>query len=519
MESPRTEFMRYIKLIVEKRYLFTVVYLILMSIIVWGSYFIPKQYEAKSTIFIERNVIEELVKGIAITPSMGSRIQVLRDTMLSRSLILSVLRKLDLDTRSEDDKALETMIMKFHENTKINVKQNNLINISFINKDPALAMDFVNNLVSVYVENNIFAKREEAYDATKFLDRQVEFFKDKMDKGEDEIIKFRQEQGIYVDMDERSIINEIKNYEGEIEKIKIKINELTATKDSIQGQLEGEKRLIVTMYSKKDISGTIGSLEKRLKQLLVSYTENYPEVIKIKADIEALKQQQSAQPEGQSSEQPESEANEVNTVYQELKQKVIEVEAEIKALTSKSKNLNELIKKKEGELRNIPESKKKLSDLVKDRDSHKSVYENLLIRLSQSEVSKQMEIEDKATTFRIIEPAILPTIPVSPNRLLLILSGIVLGLLGAFGVVYLLDYIDNSINTVEDLKTLGLPVLAIIPRMQTAEDLIRIQKKDKLLYSFVGLYMICILGVFAMELLGLTYIENFISNIFMSRYL
>ncbi len=518
MESPRTEFVRYIKLIIEKRYLFTVVSMILMSAIVWGSYFIPKKYEAKSTVFIESNVIEQLVKGIAITPSMGSRIQVLRDTMLGRSLILSVLRKLDLDSRAEDDKALETMIMKFQENTKIDVKKNNLINISFINKNPALAMDFVNNLVSVYVESNIFAKREEAYDATKFLDRQVDFFKDKMDKGEDEIIKFRQEQGIYVDMDERSIINEMKNYEGEIEKIKIKINELTATKDSIQGQLVGEKQLIVTM-SKKDIGGTIGALEKRLKQLLVSYTENYPEVIKIKADIEALKQQQSVQTEVQSREQPESEANEVNTVYQELKQKVIEIEAEIKSLTAKNKNLNELIKKKEGELRNIPESKKKLSDLIKGRDSHKSVYESLLIRLSQSEVSKQMEIEDKATTFRIIEPAILPTMPVSPNRLLLILAGIALGLLGGFGVVFLLDYIDNSIKTLEDLKTLGLPVLATIPRMQTAEDLIRIKKKDIWLYSIAGLYMICILGVFAMELLGLTYVEEFMSNIFKSRYL
>lgn len=518
MESPRTEFMRYVKLIVEKRYLFTVVYLIVMSIIVWGSYFIPKQYEAKSTVFIERNVIEELVKGIAITPSMGSRIQVLRDTMLSRSLILSVLRKLDLDSRAEDDKALEMMILKFRENTTINVKKNNLINISFINKDPALAMDFVNNLVSVYVENNIFAKREEAYDATKFLDRQVDFFKEKIDKGEDEIIKFRQEQGIFVAMDERSIINEMKNYEGEIERIKIRINELTATKDSIQGQLAGEKQLIVTM-SKKDISGTIGALEKKLNQLLVSYTESYPEVIKLKADIEALKQQQSVQTEVQSREQPESEANEVNTVYQQLKQKVIEIEAEIKSLTAKSKNLNELIRKKEGELRNIPESKKKLSDLMKDRDSYKSVYENLLTRLSQSEVSKQMEIEDKATTFRIIEPAIMPTMPVSPNRLLLILAGIVFGLLGGFGVVFLLDYIDNSIKTLEDLKTLGLPLLATIPRMQTAEDLIRIKKKDKWLYSVVGLYMICILGVFAMELLGLTYVEEFISSIFKSRYL
>jgi polysaccharide chain length determinant protein (PEP-CTERM system associated) len=520
MESQQAEILKYIKLIIERRYLFIITSLCVMSIIVWGSYFIPKKYEAKSVIFIERNVIEDLVKGIAITPSMHARIKVLRDTMLSRSLVLDVLRKLDLDSQAKDNAELEEMIMKFQEKTNIKVRSNNnLVTVSFVNKDPVLARDYINNLVNMYVEKNIFAKRKEAYDATRFLKEQVAFFKEKMDKGEEAIIKFRQNQGIYIAMDERSVINEIKDYQKEIEKLKIRKNELTATLDSIKKQLKNEKPFTVTVFSTKEIEGTIESLENRLMQLLTRYTENYPEVIKLRAQIEALKKQHKAEPAGRSKGSTESEISTANPVYQQLKQKMMEIDAEINALNAKEKHLQRLIAEKEEELRHIPESKKKLADLEQERDSYKNVYEKLLERLGQSEVSKQMEIEDKATTFRIIEPAVLPTIPVSPNRKLLIFAGIAIGFLSGFGLVFLLDYTDSSVRTLDTLKTFGLPVLAIIPTIQSPDDLVRKRRKDILLYSITGLYMLCILGVLAMELLGLPYVEEFIGSIFMKQYL
>jgi polysaccharide chain length determinant protein (PEP-CTERM system associated) len=517
VETPIAEIMRYVKLVIEKKYLFIISSLIIMSMIVWGSYFIPNKYEAKSTIFIESNVIEQLVKGIAISPSMDARIQVLRDTMLGRSLVLNVIRKLDLDSEIEDEESLEEMIIGFQDKTGLRVKKNNLINVGFTSKDPLLARDYVNTLVEAYVDSNIFAKREEAYDASKFLQKQVDFFKEKMDRGEEAIIKFRQDQGIYAVMDERALIAEIKNHEIAIENLKIKRNELNATMGSVKRQLKDEEPFMVTMFSTNGLDDIIQSLENRRNQLLVNYTENYPEVIKLKAEIETLRNKDKSQPVENSMTQTQSEISAVNPVHQELKQKSMELEAEIEALNSKEKLLNSLIAEKKQELRNIPENKKQLADLIKENDSFKKLYQDLLERLGQSEVSKQMEIEDKATTFRIIEPAILPTLPVSPNRKMMIIAGIVIGILGGFALIFILDYVDDSVKTIDILKSFGLPVLAIIPTIQNAETLAMRRKKDLVLYSVTGLYMLCIFMVFAMEILGLPYMENFINNVVISN--
>lgn len=516
IKTPQEELLRYIRLLVEKRHRFIIISVCIMSIIIWGSYFIPRKYEAKSVIFIERNVIEELVKGIAITPSMAARISVLRDTMLGRSLIQSVLRKLDLASVAKNDTELEHMIVGFQKRTAIK-DRDNLITISFIDKDPQLAKNYINTLVDEYVEKNIFAKREEAYDASKFLNRQVNFFKEKMDKGDEAIVKFRQEQGIYVAMDEGAIIKEIREHKGEIERLKIRENELTATKQSIEKQFEKEAPFTVTMFNSRDVARTIESLENRVRQLLISYTDNYPEVIKLRAEIETLKNPGTDQ---QSSVgQSDSEVSAINPVYQELKQRLMEIDTEIEAVKAKEKYMRALIDKKEEDLKNVPEDRKKLADLEQERDSYRSVYEQLLGRLGQSEVSKQMEIEDKATTFRIIEPAVLPKIPISPDRKILILAGILFGFLGGFGIIFLLDNIDDSVKNVDALKSLGMPILAIIPYIQSSEDRIRSRKKDLLIFGLTGLYMISILGVLAMEYLGLPYVDNFFSNVLLRKSL
>jgi polysaccharide chain length determinant protein (PEP-CTERM system associated) len=517
MENYRSEILRYLKLIYAKRYLFIAVSLCIMSVIVWGSYFMPKKYKAESRIIIESNVIEKLVEGIAITPSMDDRIRVLKNTMVGTNLVESVIRKLGLDLHVDNGMELEKMIMDFQDKTGIKIENRTLITVSLVDKNPALARDYINLLVNEYVENNIFAKREEASDATDFLGKQVEFYKERMDRGEDAIIKFRQQQGIYISLDEEALIREIKGYETEIEKLKIDENELLAKKKSIGELLAKEKPFTVTMFSKKGMEGTLESAQNKLSQLLLQYTDNYPEVIRVRAEIEVIEKQQREGLSDSAYLETGSEITAVNPVYQDLKQQIIDITSRVDAINSRAKHLTALIKEKEEELKNIPESKKKLRDLEKDRDSYRSIYNGLLHRLGQSEVSRQMEIEDKTTTFRIIEKAMLPTVPVSPNRILLILAGIGIGFGAGIGFIILLDNLDDSVKTIDMLKEFGLPILAVIPHMAFDEGLTLTRKKDKLVFGIAGVYMLCILGALILELLGITLIEDLISGIMSNK--
>jgi len=507
MESPRKELGKYLSMITKRRYLFIVVALVIMSIFAWGSFCLPKKYEAKSTIFIEKTVISELVKGIAISPSMEDRIRVLRYALLSRGLILRVMKDMDLDAALKSPKKQEEAIEEFQKRTQLTIKGGDLFIVSLRDEDPRLATNFVNNLVRRYVEENVSAKREESFGATRFLSEQLTLFKDKLNKADDAVIKFRQKQGVAVAMDEESIVREIKGYKSQIDDTRVKRNELAATLRSVRIQMKSIQPT-VAILSTRGGGGNVQALENRIRMLLVSYTENYPEIVKLRAEIEAIKRQKQAPVSGGIASE---EMTTVNPVYQQLEQTSLQAEAEIQALDAKQRQLAGLIAERERDLRNIPENQKVLADLEQERMTYKNLYAQLQGRAGQSEVSKQMEVEDKSASFRIVDPAVVPIKPVSPDRVKLILAGIFLGIIGGFGGVLLRETLDSTIKDIHTLKGLGIAVLAVIPKITNAAEELETKKKDRKVFIAAGCYFCVICLLLLHEILGLTYVDRLFS--------
>ena len=171
---------------------------------VFSTFFKTKVYEAKSTVFIERNVINSLMKGITVSPSMDDRIRVLRYYMLSRDMVTRTLKKMDMDAdaRYMDAENFQGLVLKCQEQTDISVRGNDLFFVSMIDSDPVFAKEYINTLVNIYVEENLSDKREESYGANRFLTEQVTFYKQKLDEIDARIIDFRRETGIYSTVNE-----------------------------------------------------------------------------------------------------------------------------------------------------------------------------------------------------------------------------------------------------------------------------------------------------------------------------
>jgi len=506
----------YLNLIHKKNNLFVLTAMIFITAFIVAAYVLPKKYEAKSTVFIEKNVISNLVEGVAVSPSLDERLSVLSYSMKSRHLLLKVFNALDLDIETKDQSHLEALVDKFRKSTDIEIVSNknnrssdgmDLFIVSFTHKNPTLARDYINTLVNLYIEENLSAKRKESHTANSFLVEQIDFFKKKLDKIDKEVIRFRTEKGIFVSMDESRIVQEIEEAGKELDDIKIRQMELAAMKTLISKNLEKESVYTVAMFgtgTRGTVKDRILMLESELNNLLMDYTEHYPEVLRIRKEIQNLKNTESENGSADiySSVDSSSEMSTLNPVYQELKKELSRVEIDIAAINTKERYLNDYISTKKEYMREIPAEKKILADLEREMNSTKRIYEELVMRLGQSEVSMQMEIQDKGATFRIVDPAILPTLPVSPNRIKIILLGIFAGLAGAFALILFMDKIDHTVKKVDTVKALGLPVLGMVPRIRIPEEIVRKRKKDIKIYAIASFYMFIVLGVFAFEVIA-----------------
>ncbi len=496
METNNNELLKMLRLVQYRKGLFVAVALLITSVVIGYSFSIPKKFRADSTVFIEKNVITNLVKGLAVSPEMGDRIRVLKYALLSREIVSRVLDDVDAERVYGGDAEKQDLISELQRRTRIQIKSNGgLFIVSLIDQDPQFAKDYINTLIRTYVEENIFAKREESYGANRFLDEQIALFKNKLDLTEDAIIQFRRSHDVYLGNDESSQVASIKGYLRQIDQIELEIITLAAKRQLLEKQLKGLDPT-VALFSEKRRSDSIALLDKQLQNLLLTYTDNYPEVVQLKAEIEILRRQREA---GGEQEDLTSEMKGVNPLHQETMQEKLAVEAEVSSLRAKKGKLQQMVQEREEALRDVPEKKKELDRLTQERDSARKIYEELLLRLGQSEVSKQMEIGDKSTTFRIVDPAILPKVPVSPNMVRMILLAIAAGLGGGFGVVMLLEKSDGTIKDVIDLKTYGVRVLAQIPSIADQQTVQRRKRRDLYIYLTAACYGLAVLALFAYE--------------------
>ncbi|GAB6155695.1 Wzz/FepE/Etk N-terminal domain-containing protein [Desulfosporosinus burensis] len=85
-----------------------------------------------------------------------------------------------------------------------------------------------------------------------------------------------------------------------------------------------------------------------------------------------------------------------------------------------------------------------------------------------NEFSKAVIDIKKVDSVSIVDTAMTPTHPVKPNKQLNILIAFVVGLMASVGLVFLLEYLDNTVKTSEDVeRILGIPVLGVIPNYET----------------------------------------------------
>jgi polysaccharide chain length determinant protein (PEP-CTERM system associated) len=347
----------------------------------------------------------------------------------------------------------------------------------------------VNSLVRLYIRENVSLKRGESNDATTFLSEQMANLRSNLEQTESRVNAYKRENSGIISRDEGKLFEEINTAQQKLYDLQLR-----------RRQLEGMR--VITRKSNDPLQAKLAALQKKLQDLRVQYTDSYPEVVSVKGDVETVNQQLQAR-KGESQPLDPHE--------------LARIESEIGAIEMTEAGLQQYVAANRKVLQSIPSAKAGLEKLQLEQSNQKAVYDQLFSRHGQSELSTQMEVQDKSTRFRVIDPAVLPVKPVSPDRLKIMLLGIIGSIAASFGLLVLLDMLDDSVKEVESAKQLGLPILAIIPKMEEPALVAR-QRRRFLLFSIAAAaYFLIILCLPAMELLRLPYMDQLVDQLSSAR--
>jgi hypothetical protein len=184
-----------------------------------------------------------------------------------------------------------------------------------------------------------------------------------------------------------------------------------------------------------------------------------------------------------------------------LASQVDDLKAELAALQAKNQGMRTQVSMLQARVDSSPLRSIELSKITRDYDITLRKYQDLLAKALESELSENMEKKQKGEQFQLVDPANIPQHPIAPNRPRILLVGLLLGVGGGIGLAVLLDMLNKSFKSNDDLLGYSsIPVLAVLPAVVTRGSVLGQRQARAMLIS--GSLGALVLGMVLVQYLG-----------------
>lgn len=436
---------------------------------------IPPKYESSARVYVNADqLLTPLLRGIAIEDNTLRQVEFLQRTLLSRPNLEQVIHLSDLDISSRAKNSAndrEELLRRLALEVSIKPQTANLVTINYRDRDPVVAKNIVQALLTVFAENSTGGNRKETENAKRFLDQQIQGYEGQLRAAEKRLAEARQK---YIDLlpGLDGSISRLDQGRNALAKMKLDIADLRARRDSLRQELESVPKVLSMDSAGPQViiagraTGTAARLEDsraKLEELRLRFTDQHPDVIALRrqiAELEARWAKEAANPGERAGGGRKMQI--ANTVYDQVKVRVVEAETTLASAERRLKHAEQEQEALEATARATPGVQAQAQDLDRDYATKKKSFEDLLQRREQMRIGEAADTTADKIQFRIIDPPQIPVVPAAPNQPIL-LSGVLVGAIaGSIGVPLLLLQFDRSFTTVTTLRTLGLPVLGSV---------------------------------------------------------
>lgn len=325
---------------------------------------------------------------------------------------------------------------------RLNVKRvpnSRLLEVQFEGENPELAAQVVNAHLQNYVEENFKSRYDATTQASNFLSSELEELRIKMEKSEDAQVAYERQNQIWmVDANQNTTTQKLEDLSKSLTDAQTELSKREATfelahspnadsLDAIQGNTE-----IQDLLKKKS------DLEQKYTEMLNQTGPNYPAVQDLAAQIK-----------------------DIDAQIEERKKAVIEqVDSDFHESQTRTALLERDLNHQEALANNLAQKLVQYNILKHDAESNKELYDGLLQKLKEAGISAGL----RTSNIRIVDPALVPSVPTRPQKTRNITLAFLVGLVGGIGLAFFREYLDNTVKSPDDIQVLtGLPSLTVVP--------------------------------------------------------
>ena len=446
----------------------------------------PNVYRSQTVILVDPQKVPDSYVPSTVSGGIADRLTTIRQLATSPTRLRVIIDKLNLYPALRETNP-EAAVAAMESNIHIEIADQggqrlSAFTIAFYSKSPDEAAAVANSLGAMVIQDNVKAREQTVSGAEEFLDNQLQETKKQLEDKENEVQRIKTQY--LLDLPES------KQYH--LEALSSLRNQLTASQDRVNQNKQEIMYLQSTANNgapptidldpidpagSSPYQSTIQKDQERLAELQARYGPQFPDVRKLKNEIASLKAK--AAEEDQSNTVPATpdpaklaeRALHHNPV---VESQITRLQQEIDDETKKQSSIEPQIAEHVSQLQREPIFDQQIAGLMRDYDTLRTHYNSLLDKKIAAQMSMQLEEQDRGERFEILDQAPVPHTPISPNRPLFIMAGLIGGLVAGFVLAVIVEMTDESVRSErEAAQIFHSAVLISVPQIFTPKQRLR----------------------------------------------
>jgi len=538
---------------------------VIVVLSVLAAFLWPATYKSTGTILIEQQEVPiELVRS-TISSYADQRIQVITQRVMTTENLLKIIQRYGLYEKELKTKPREEVLARMRKDIDFQMISADVVDprqgrptkatiafsVAYSNRSPELAARVANELVSLYMQENIDNRKQRTAETTSFLAEEGERLNKHIEELDSKLAKFKEQHAdelpelsqmnqqqvtrtedelLELDSRTRSLDQQITYLDAQLAQLSPTSTVYTSTGERVlspsdrlkylrteYARLSGiyapdhpdvvrTKREMESLEKSAGATDSVNDLNRQLEQAQTDlknaqdhYAPDHPDVIRQQRLVDSLGDQLRAaiaKNEGAKAATQEPD----NPAYIQVKAQREASVNEKASLLKKRSELKRRIDELEGNLAKAPVVERDYKAILLELDNTQLKYREVKQKQMEAQLGQNLEEERKGERFTLIEPPLVPQKPASPNRIGILVMGMILALGAGVGSVFLRESMDTSVRNRQDLESLlSVPPLAVLPWIETLDE--RNQRRKRMRFTLAGMFGSLVLAIALTHLL------------------
>jgi polysaccharide chain length determinant protein (PEP-CTERM system associated) len=469
----------YIEIVLRRLWYIIIPVVVVMIGAVLYAYSSPKLYRSSTLILITPQKVPEAFVRPTVTSTIGERLQSIGQEIMSRTRLEQIISELKLYQEEIKSGSLEGVVELMRKNIQVEIKgREGYFTISYIGKDPKVVTVVTNKLASLFIEENLKLREQQAQGTSEFLSTELQATKVKLEEQEKMIAHFKRQFMGELPEQRDANLRILEQLQLQYQRISDSLRAAQDRKLFFQKQLSD---LEIAIASDSRTRGTVSltgrdrssqetqleQLRNQLSDLQTKYTEKHPDILIARKRIAELEVEIEKARLEKKETNGKGQSFSIDPRHNEIKDRLMVTEKEIERLKEEDVKVRAQMAKYSERVEKTFGRELEISNLTRDYQNAKDTYQSLLRKSQEAQQAENLERRQKGEQFKVIDPARTPGMPFKPDIPKILLFGLLLGIGSGFGMAFFREQMDRSFRDAEDLEaTLGLKVIANIPKIE-----------------------------------------------------